>query len=121
MHLLTTSALLRFLELTMDEKKILEVMALADAYADVCFDQGLHQRKDDGAPESSRTVLLEKLLEFLVDKQWRNHFEDLLELTEQHADFANGVTDPTGTIDEGRVIGAEQLARFRALLGEQHG
>lgn len=108
----------------MVEKKIEEVMELADMYASACFDQGLHEREDDEAPEDARALLLEKLRQLLGEQPentWRNHFANLLELVEQHADFANGVTDPTGTIDEGRVIGAEQMARFRALLGEQHG
>lgn len=46
----------------------------------------------------------------------RGAFSSLLEMVEQHADFANGVTDPTGTIDEGRVIAAEQLRKFQEVL-----
>lgn len=46
----------------------------------------------------------------------RGAFSNLLEMVEQHADFANGVTDPTGTIDEGRVIAAEQLRKFQEVL-----
>lgn len=46
----------------------------------------------------------------------RGAFSNLLEMVELHADFANGVTDPTGTIDEGRVIAAEQLRKFQEVL-----
>ena len=113
----------------MDEKKIEEVMALVDAhiatYVDIIKAVTPYElNRAHRASQSAHAAIQEKLRQLLGEQQtstWRNHFANLLELVEQHADFANGVTDPTGSIDEGRVMGSEQLARFRALLGEQHG
>lgn len=46
----------------------------------------------------------------------RNEFANMLEMVEQHADFANGVTDPTGSIDEGRVVADRHLKHWRAMI-----
>lgn len=103
----------------MDEKKIEEVMKLVDALWDAAATQCTPSFQMKRRAEIEQALC--KLLGEQQQTTWRNHFINLLELVEQHANFSNGVTDPTGTIDEGDVIGSEYLARFRALLGEQHG
>lgn len=40
----------------------------------------------------------------------------VIENCEQHGDFRNGVTDPTGTIDEGMVAADEFFGKARAAL-----
>lgn len=42
--------------------------------------------------------------------------KSVIENCEQHGDFRNGVTDPTGTIDEGMVAAAEFFGKARAAL-----
>lgn len=44
----------------------------------------------------------------------------VLEMCEQHGDFRNGVTDPTGTIDEGNVIASGYFEALRNALGGPH-
>jgi hypothetical protein len=41
------------------------ILALADAYADAAFDQGLHQRKVDAAPELERQKLADEVASVL--------------------------------------------------------
>ena len=43
-------------------------------------------------------------------------FRGFVEFCDAWADFRNGVTDPTGSLDEGNVIAAEQFRQARALL-----
>jgi hypothetical protein len=47
----------------------------------------------------------------------RKALRDLLDLC-SHADFKNGVTDATGTMDEGEHWAAVSIDRARAALGE---
>lgn len=43
-------------------------------------------------------------------------FRGFVEFCDAWADFRNGVTDPTGSLDEGNVIAAEQFRQARSLL-----
>lgn len=42
-------------------------------------------------------------------------------MCEQHGDFRNGVTDPTGTIDEGDVVAGRVIGSARAALAKCEG
>lgn len=70
----------------------------------------------DFAAKTHSTLLTALEVSEAENARLRGAFSNLLEMVEQHADFANGVTDPTGAIDEGRVIAAEQLRKFQEVL-----
>lgn len=64
-----------------------------------------------------------ELLEAVREKDARiNELVDALrgitEMCEFHGDFSNGVTDPTGTIDEGNVRACEFIHAARAALAK---
>lgn len=40
----------------------------------------------------------------------------VLEMCERHGDFRNGVTDPTGSIDEGNVLASQYFEVLRAAI-----
>lgn len=43
--------------------EVKEIMKLADEYADRAFEQGLHRRELDDAPEAARKMLLKAIRE----------------------------------------------------------
>lgn len=47
--------------------------------------------------------------------------ELLTSMCEVHGDFSNGVTDPTGSIDEGDVIAGEIIKKARAAIAKAIG
>ena len=66
-----------------------------------------------------RTLNADFLHEEAADEieRLREALRDLLDLC-SHADFKNGVTDATGTMDEGEHWAAVSIDRVRAALGE---
>lgn len=47
--------------------------------------------------------------------------EAVLEMCVHHGDFRNGVTDPTGSIDEGNVIASRYLEALRLAIAKATG
>lgn len=45
----------------------------------------------------------------------------VLEMCEQHGDFRNGVTDPTGSIDEGEVIASRYFGTLKSAIAKATG
>ena len=58
----------------------------------------------------------------MTDRELMQQALDALKLVYEQADFSNGVTDPTGTIDEGRVviggIVSESIQTLEAALAQ---
>ena len=54
-------------------------------------------------------------------KELEGALNGITEMCEMHGDFRNGVTDPTGTIDEGNVVAGRVIQSCRAALAKCQG
>lgn len=92
------------------------VMHCLQAVSDYCYAKGIYGFPNvcDGVGEIVMRYFATEQNR-MEAKRYRNALETALLLLE-HGDFTNGVTDGTGTIDEGRKRAEEMIVEIRAIL-----
>ena len=75
--------------------------------------------RDAAAEQKRRADAYDQLVERV--KELEGALGGITAMCEQHGDFRNGVTDPTGTIDEGNVVAGRVIKSARAALAKCEG